>query len=500
MWSHVVLTFDAGTVKVFVNGRLDGTWTVPFSTLQAPPPSWNYVRIGGPSFGGNYPYVGALDELAFFDRALDPAEVEATYLAGASSLCAPAATVLDVPSVTTTYGAGTYAGLATLRDTNGLPLAGKTVTLTQSVVRPGVSGQTTTKVTDANGTVQWDAPFDADAGTYAGGFRAHFAGDLQHAHSSFVLATVTVQKATPQITWPMPAPITYGTALTYAGQLNATGSVPGSLSYNPGAGSVPGAGSRTLTVTLWPTASQNYASATASVVLDVRKAVPAMTVTGGTFTFNGTARAATATATDYRGLALTPVTITYNGSPDAPVDAGTYAVVATFAGDANHESRAVTTTLTINRATPTILFSALTFTYDGQPHAVVATAHGVAGTVGTAAVTYGASPDAPAAAGIYTLTAAFDGNANYLPRTATAILRINPAAPTLTIAGGPFIYDAQPHGATVTATGAGGETPPGAVAVTYDGSTTPPAGAGTYVVSASIAAGATTRAPRRPAR
>ena len=112
VWSHVVLTFDAGTVTVFVNGRLDRTWTVPFTTLQTPPPSWNYLRIGGPSFGGNYPYVGALDELAFFDRALNPTEVEATYLAGTSSMCAPVATVLEVPAVTTTYGAGTYPGLA----------------------------------------------------------------------------------------------------------------------------------------------------------------------------------------------------------------------------------------------------------------------------------------------------------------------------------------------------------------------------------------------------
>jgi len=46
---------------------------------------------------------------------------------------------------------------------------------------------------------------------------------------------VTISKAVPVITWPVPAPITYGTALS-ATQLNATASVPGVLTYVPAAG------------------------------------------------------------------------------------------------------------------------------------------------------------------------------------------------------------------------------------------------------------------------
>src|SRR6185436_17463804 len=44
----------------------------------------------------------------------------------------------------------------------------------------------------------------------------------------------------PVITWPKPADITYGTALS-AAQLNATANVPGTFSYNPPAGTVLGA-------------------------------------------------------------------------------------------------------------------------------------------------------------------------------------------------------------------------------------------------------------------
>jgi large repetitive protein len=44
------------------------------------------------------------------------------------------------------------------------------------------------------------------------------------------------------------------------------------------------------------------------------------------------------------------VTFTYNGTSDVPVSAGTYAVVASFAGDANHEPASSSATVTIEKA------------------------------------------------------------------------------------------------------------------------------------------------------
>jgi hypothetical protein len=52
---------------------------------------------------------------------------------------------------------------------------------------------------------------------------------------------INVLKATPVITWPTPADITYGTALS-ATQLNATTNVPGTFVYSPAAGTVLNAG------------------------------------------------------------------------------------------------------------------------------------------------------------------------------------------------------------------------------------------------------------------
>jgi hypothetical protein len=58
--------------------------------------------------------------------------------------------------------------------------------------------------------------------------------------------------ATPTITWPAPAAIPYGTALSST-QLDATASVPGSFVYTPPAGTVLSTGTQTLSVTFTPT-------------------------------------------------------------------------------------------------------------------------------------------------------------------------------------------------------------------------------------------------------
>ena len=76
---------------------------------------------------------------------------------------------------------------------------------------------------------------------------------------------VQVVKATPTVTWPTPAPISYGTKLS-ATQLNATASangaaLPGTFTYTPPAGTVLQPGSQTLSVTFTPTDTAHYTTA-----------------------------------------------------------------------------------------------------------------------------------------------------------------------------------------------------------------------------------------------
>jgi subtilisin-like proprotein convertase family protein len=87
--------------------------------------------------------------------------------------------------------------------------------------------------------------------------------------NSWALQIAGIPKAVPSITWTKPAAITYGTPLS-AAQLNATASIPGSFSYLPPAGTMLEAGTgQSLLVTFAPEDTNNYATATAIVSLDV---------------------------------------------------------------------------------------------------------------------------------------------------------------------------------------------------------------------------------------
>ena len=79
---------------------------------------------------------------------------------------------------------------------------------------------------------------------------------------------LSVQQATPTITWAAPTPITAGTALS-ATQLDATANVPGSFMYNPAAGAILAAGTQQLTAVFSPSDATDYASATAHTSLTV---------------------------------------------------------------------------------------------------------------------------------------------------------------------------------------------------------------------------------------
>jgi len=80
--------------------------------------------------------------------------------------------------------------------------------------------------------------------------------------------SLVVNQATPTITWPWPANISPGTALS-ATQLNATASVPGTFVYTPAAGTTFSAGNQTLAVVFTPTDTTHYTTASAQVPLDV---------------------------------------------------------------------------------------------------------------------------------------------------------------------------------------------------------------------------------------
>jgi hypothetical protein len=146
-----------------------------------------------------------------------------------------------------------------------------TLTLNHGTFTPG----STVTVTAVNGVATFSSLQISSAGTYS----------LVAADGTLAVATstsVTVNKATPIVSWPSPASITYGIALTST-QLDATSTVPGTFAYTPPAGTVlsPGA-NQVLSVVFTPTDTTDYATATASVSITVNSPQP-ISLTGSSF-------------------------------------------------------------------------------------------------------------------------------------------------------------------------------------------------------------------------
>ena len=102
---------------------------------------------------------------------------------------------------------------------------------------------------------------------------ASYGGTVDYAAGS-ASSTITLNKATPVITFPTPANLVYGQALSGT-QLAATASVAGQLTYTPASGTVLNAGSRqTLTAAFTPADANDYNPASVSVPINVAQAVP----------------------------------------------------------------------------------------------------------------------------------------------------------------------------------------------------------------------------------
>lgn len=89
-WHHVVGTFDGATIKVYIDGALAGSTpaVTPFT-----PTMWHQVNflIAHGRYGDNAvaTFPGSLDEIAFYNYALTPAQVAAHYAAITEAPVAP---------------------------------------------------------------------------------------------------------------------------------------------------------------------------------------------------------------------------------------------------------------------------------------------------------------------------------------------------------------------------------------------------------------------------
>jgi|GEM_PF-1164116 len=305
-------------------------------------------------------------------------------------------------------------------------------------------------------------------------------------------ATIDVAKATQVISFGSVAnPTVGGTSV-----LSATGGGSGNpvtfASTTPGicsvAGStVTGLASGACGISADQAGGPNYNPATQAVLnLTVGQSTATVALAGLNQTYDGTAKAATASTTP-AGL---NVTVTYDGAATVPVQAGSYQVVATV-NDANYTGTAGGT-LTIARASQTVSFvdAAVVKTYgnaDFGPGASASTGLPVsyASSDSTVATVTAGGLLHIVGAGTATITAGQAGDANHNAATASQVLTVKKATLAVTAANSARVFAASDPsfgaaysgfvngedatvltGAPAFSSGADSNSPPGSYAIT----------------------------------
>jgi O-glycosyl hydrolase len=224
------------------------------------------------------------------------------------------------------------------------------------------------------GTVLSSTQLDASSGGVAGTFAySPAAGTVLQAGSQTLSVTftpadttdynsasgsvqLTVDQASPVITWATPAPVSVGTTLS-SGQLNAMANVAGSFVYSPVSGTVENtAGTIPLSTTFTPTDTTDYTSATGGVTLVVNKATPAVSWATPSPIVYGTALSSTQLDASSGGVAGTLVYLPPTGKV---LTAGSQTLSVTFTptDTTDYTSANGSVQLTVNKATPVITWA-----------------------------------------------------------------------------------------------------------------------------------------------
>lgn len=204
---------------------------------------------------------------------------------------------------------------------------------------------------------------------------------------------------------------------------------------------VPGAYTETATVI-----GGNYLAKPISRAFSIGRNETKVTISGNAFTYNGTAQGPTAVVTDPDDNPIegAEVTLLYMGttsmgerymSAAAPTNAGSYTVIATYAGDATHDSAIETARFTIAKADVSISVDNATVTYNGAAQGLTATATIAGGAIDVSdqlVMRYGGKDAEPTDAGTYRSFAIFPGNGNINGTSMEATLVIEPRSVTIT--------------------------------------------------------------------
>jgi hypothetical protein len=179
---------------------------------------------------------------------------------------------------------------------------------------------------------------------------AHDTSNNTHLSAAVTITVANGSTSNLTITWPTPAAITYGTALS-ATQLDASANVPGTFAYTPAAGTVLSAGSNMLNVTFTPTDTTDYKVTSSSVTLSVGQATPVIAWATPAAITQGTALS----ATQLDATANVPGTFAYTPAAGTVLSVGSDTLIVTFTptNTTDYTSQTANVSLTVTNSAPT---------------------------------------------------------------------------------------------------------------------------------------------------
>jgi len=283
--SGSVLTITgAGTVVVAANQAGNSSYAAATQVTQSITVNKAVLTVTATNASRNYGVANPTftDTVTGFVNS----DTLASATSGAASLTTSATTVSAVGNYAITAATGT------LTATNYIfTFLNGTLTVTKAT--PTITWATPVAV--PTGTILSATQLDASAGGVAGSFiYTPSAGTVLSTVGSYTLSAaftptdttdyntpaaqtvvLIVNSPKPVITWPTPAAINFGTALS-ATQLNATSNVAGSFVYSPASGAILLPGTDTLSATFTPT-NPSYATVTTTVSLVVNPSTSRIT-------------------------------------------------------------------------------------------------------------------------------------------------------------------------------------------------------------------------------
>jgi len=343
-------------------------------------------------------------------------------------------TVNVASSTITATGLTTYTYTGSAQGPNTSTKSGSTGAVTYSYSGTGTTTYSSSATVPTNaGTYQLIASLTSD-GNYAAASSIAYAFTISLASSTITATGLTTYTYTGSAQGPSTSTKSGSTgAVTYSY------SGTGTTTYSASATAPTNAGTYQVIASL--ASDGNYAAASSSAYVFTINKVTAITKTASTivatglttYTYTGSAQGpAGSTVTGSTG-ALTysysgTGTTTYSASANAPINPGTYQLIATVATDDNYNAAtSVAYTFTINKAASTIVATGLaSFTYNASAQGPAgSTVTGSKGAVtysyiGTGTNVFAASATAPIKPGTYQLIATVASDDNYVAATSNA--------------------------------------------------------------------------------